>query len=300
MRLCRLPATYAYPACGFLFGFTFPLGCLILLGAMGQLNSGNGLWELLTQAHRDHFLLYVIDTAPLFLALFASFAGVRQERIHLFNRDLEHQIAEKTRNLWLALDDARSAHETVLHMAHHDALTGLPNRTLLRQRIEQAIVKARCSERHAAVVFCDLDKFKRVNDALGHEAGDVLLREVAERLTRAVRRDDTVARLGGDEFVIVLTDLANADDAEAVVRTLIAAVSEPMTIAGQQFIVTTSMGLSVFPLHGETGDDLMRAADGAMYQVKAAGRNGVRIFDPAQQTGPEHSMTPKPAHLFPV
>ena len=298
MRRCQLPATCAYPVCGFLFGLAFPLGCLILLGAAGQLNLANGLWALLTQAHRDHFLLYVIDTAPLFLALFASFAGVRQERIHLFNRDLEHRIAEKTRNLWLALEDARSAHQTVLHMAHHDALTGLPNRTLLRQRLEQAIAKARCGEQHAALVFCDLDKFKRINDTLGHEAGDSLLREVAERLARAVRRDDTVARLGGDEFVIVLTDLAQAGDAESVVRTLIAAISEPMTIAGQQFIVTASVGLSVYPQHGETGDDLMRAADGAMYQVKAAGRNCVQIFDPAQRAGREHAMTPKPANLF--
>lgn len=298
MRLCRLPATCAYPVCGFLFGLAFPLGGLALLGAAGQLDSANGLWALLAQAHRDHFLLYMIDTASLFLALFAGFAGVRQERIHRFSRELEHQIAEKTRNLWLALEDARGAHEAVLHMAHHDALTGLPNRTLLRQRLEQAIAKARCSAQHAALVFCDLDKFKQINDTLGHEAGDGLLREVAERLARAVRCDETVARLGGDEFVIVLSDLAQAGSAEAVVRTLIAALSEPMTIAGQQFVVTVSVGLSVYPQHGETGDDLMRAADGAMYQAKAAGRNCVRIFDPARQAGQEHAMAPKSAHFL--
>lgn len=292
VKILGLSTTCAYSVCGFLFGLAFPVGCL-LLGAAGQLNTATGLWGLLVQAHGDNFLLYVIDTAPLFLALFAGFAGVRQERIHSFNRDLEGQVAKKTRNLWLALEDARSAHETVLHMAHHDALTGLPNRILLRLRIEQAITKARCSQHQAAVVFFDLDEFKSVNDTLGHEAGDCLLREVGERLTCCVRSDDTVARLGGDEFVIVLTDLGRTGDAQSVVQTLIAAVSAPMTIAGQRLVVTASIGVSVYPQDGETGDDLMRVADGAMYRVKAVGRKGTRIFDPAGAHDTGHSAAPK-------
>ncbi len=291
MNICRLSATCSYTACGFLFGLAFPLGCLVLLVAAGRLDTTQGLWGLLAQAHAEHMLLYVVDSAPLFLALFANFAGVRQDRIRHFNRELELQVADKTRNLWQALEDARLAHETVLHMAHHDALTGLPNRSLLRQRIDQAISRARCGGHLAALVFFDLDKFKSVNDTLGHEAGDTLLCEVAGRLTRCVRADDTVARMGGDEFVIVLADLSHVGDAEAVMHKLLATVGEPMTIAGRSLVVTGSIGLGVYPQHGETGDELMRAADGAMYQAKTAGRNGMQVTDPTRRIGDGHPLT---------
>lgn len=299
MKIWRLSATCSYTACGFLFGLAFPIGCLALLVAAGRLDATQGLWRLLAQAHAEHLLLYVVDTAPLFLALFASFAGVRQDRIRHFNQELELQVADKTRNLWQALEDARVAHETVLHMAHHDALTGLPNRSLLRQRIDQAISRARCSGHLAALVFFDLDKFKRVNDTLGHAAGDALLCEVAERLTRCVRADDTVARIGGDEFVIVLAHLGHMGDAEAVMHKLLAAVAEPMTVAGRSLVVTASIGLGVYPEHGETGDALMRAADGAMYQAKTAGRNGMQVFDPTRRHGDRHQPT-MPAAVFPL
>jgi diguanylate cyclase (GGDEF)-like protein len=285
MTLSRLSATCTYTACGFLFGLAFPLGCLGLLAATGRLATSQGLWALLVQAHADHFLLYVVDSAPIFLALFAGFAGVRQDRIRQFNKNLEQQVADKTRTLWHALEDARQAHETVLHMAHHDALTGLPNRSLLRQRIDQAISQARCSGHRAALVFFDLDKFKDVNDSLGHEAGDSLLREVAQRLSRCVRSDDTVARLGGDEFVIVLANLHDTGDVQTVMQKLLAAVAEPMTIADRRLVVTASIGLSIFPEHGDNGDDLMRASDRAMYQAKTEGRNTVQVFDPAAQAG---------------
>lgn len=271
------PAVLVYAVCGFLFGLAFPLGCLLLLVTTGRVAADQGLVALVVQAHADQVLLYVVDTAPVVLALFAAFAGVRQDRIRRLNADLERQVADKTRNLWRALEDARQAHETVLHMAQHDALTGLPNRSLLRQRLEQAIGSARGAERRAALIFFDLDRFKSVNDALGHEAGDCLLREVAERLTRCVRSDDTVARLGGDEFVIVLADLSHHGDAEAVMRKLLASLAEPMPIAGGMLVVTASLGLAVYPDHGETGDALMRAADAAMYEVKTGGRNGARV-----------------------
>jgi diguanylate cyclase (GGDEF)-like protein len=277
------PAILVYAVYGFLFGLAFPLGCLLLLVTTGRVDAGQGVVAMIAQAHADQVLLYVVDTAPVFLALFAGFAGVRQDRIQRFNLDLERQVADKTRSLWQALEDARQAHETVLHMAHHDALTGLPNRSLLRQRLEQAIGRARSGGRRAALVFFDLDRFKCVNDALGHEAGDCLLREVADRLTRCVRADDTVARLGGDEFVIVLADLSHHGDAGAVMHKLLTSVAEPMPIAGGTLVVTASLGLAVYPEHGETGDALMRAADAAMYEVKTGGRNGARMSDPSSR-----------------
>jgi diguanylate cyclase (GGDEF)-like protein len=299
MKARRLRATIVYTACGFLFGLSFPLGCLVLLLAAGRLDTAHGLWSLLVQAHEEQMLLYVVDTAPLFLALFAHFAGTRQDRIYRFNQDLELQVADKTRHLWQALEDARLAHETVLHMAHHDALTGLPNRSLLRLRIEQAISRARRNGQFAALLFFDLDKFKSVNDTLGHEAGDTLLREVAERLTRCVRADDTVARMGGDEFVIVLADLDQVGDAKAVMHKLLATVAEPMAIGDRRLVVTASIGLGVYPEHGETGDALMRAADGAMYEAKTAGQNGMLQFNRARRSrdgpataGPAQAASP--------
>lgn len=299
MSLSRLPATWSYTACGFLFGLAFPLGCLVLLLAASRLDTAQGLWGLLVQAHAEHLLLYVVDTAPLVLAVFAGFAGTRQDRIRLFNQELECQVADKTRSLWQALEDARRAHETVLHMAHHDALTGLPNRSLLRQRIDQAITQARCSGHLTALLFLDLNKFKSVNDTLGHEAGDTLLREVAERLTRCVRADDTVARMGGDEFVILLVDLGHVGDAEAVRRKLLETVAEPMTIAGRRLVVTASIGLGVYPEHGETGDALMRAADVAMYQAKTAGQNANNVCDPARRSTDGNALT-MPSEAYPL
>ena len=289
-RAGKRSAATLYTLWGLLFGVAFPLGCLLLLGATGRLRTGGGLWELLVAAHADHTLLYVIDSAPLFLGLFARFAGVRQDRIARFNESLEEQVAEKTQNLWRALDDARQAHQTVLHMAHHDALTGLPNRSLLRQRLDLAIAGARSGGTQAALVFFDLDRFKAINDTLGHEAGDDLLREVADRLQLGVRHGDTVARLGGDEFVIVLACLSRPGDAAAVVGKLLDALAPPVTLAGREVRVTASVGVSLYPDHGEDADALMRSADSAMYRVKSAGRNSHQMFDPKTQALSERRL----------
>lgn len=279
MQHGKLSATSLYTIVGALFGLAFPLGSLALLGAMGRLPPGQGLWETLRAAHADEALLHVIDTAPIFLGLFARFAGVRQDRIEQFNGGLERQIAERTRELWRALEDARQAHETVLHMAHHDALTGLPNRSLLRQRVDLAISRAQGNGRQVALVFFDLDRFKAINDTLGHDTGDRVLREIADRLQRNVRHDDTVARLGGDEFVILLADLDDGRSVERIVRGLLDAVAAPVAGPDGKVHVTASVGVSLFPDHGAHADELMRGADRAMYRVKASGRNGHRMVD---------------------
>ena len=278
MSAISLSAAAKYTAFGVLFGLAFPLGCIAFLGALGRFHAHSGLYQALTQVHDENVLLYVVDSAPIFLGLFARFAGVRQDKIERFNQQLEQQIEEKTHNLWSALEDARRAHETVLHMAQHDALTGLANRTLLRQRVDQVIVRAQACGQHAALVFLDLDGFKAINDSLGHEGGDLLLCEVAARLAYRVRADDTVARLGGDEFVVLLADLGHGQDIAAVVRKLQMAVAEPMTICHHNVSVTASVGLSLYPDHGETADALMRAADCAMYRGKASGKNNVQLF----------------------
>ena len=169
----------------------------------------------------------------------------------------------------------------VEHLAYHDGLTGLPNRSLLSRLVERHVSEARRYGRRLAVLFLDLDRFKEVNDSLGHEAGDQLLREVAERLEGTLRESDTVARMGGDEFVILLPELKDAGQAATVARKVLDALSEPVDILGQEFQVTASIGVSVYPGDGEDEQALLKNADIAMYQAKDAGKNDIRFYSDA-------------------
>lgn len=165
------------------------------------------------------------------------------------------------------------------HMATHDALTGLPNRMLLIGRLEQAIARALRHELLVGVMFIDLDRFKLVNDTLGHTAGDELIRAIAERLSQAVRGEDIVARLGGDEFVVVVSDAEQAHQIMHVAEKLIENITRNYQIAGHEVFTTCSIGISVFPNDGGTPQDLLRHADTAMYHAKETGRNRYQMFD---------------------
>ena len=167
--------------------------------------------------------------------------------------------------------------EEIEHQAMHDSLTGLPNRVLFRDRVEQALHGAKRQTGEVAVMFLDLDRFKEVNDTLGHESGDVLLREVGQRLAHSLRAGDTVARLGGDEFAVLATGLDDADDALLVARKLRQSVEWPFTLRGLTLEVETSIGIALFPEHGTDVDTLLRHADVAMYQCKEA-HSGVGIY----------------------
>jgi len=174
--------------------------------------------------------------------------------------------------------ERKRVEEHIRHLAHHDALTGLPNRLLLQDRLRQAILQAKRSGRHVAVLFFDLDRFKMINDTLGHELGDRLLRIVTERCLSAVRETDTVARQGGDEFVVVLPELQNAQDAAVIARKLLAAITQPTQLGSHDLSVTCSIGIAVYPNDGLTETDLLRNADAAMYRAKANGRNGYQFY----------------------
>ncbi|MBI5486647.1 MAG: EAL domain-containing protein [Deltaproteobacteria bacterium] len=167
------------------------------------------------------------------------------------------------------------------HLAHHDPLTDLPNRFLFGDRLDHALGRARRRNEALAVMMLDLDHFKEVNDTLGHEAGDLLLRAVAERLTGCIRRSDTVARMGGDEFVFVLPDLKQAADVRVVAERIVAALARPVDVAGSALTVAASIGIALFPAHGRDAAALLTCADAAMYRVKATGRRAWRVFDPA-------------------
>jgi diguanylate cyclase (GGDEF)-like protein/PAS domain S-box-containing protein len=168
------------------------------------------------------------------------------------------------------------------HIAHYDALTGLPNRVLLADRLQQAIAHCHRAGNSLAVLYIDLDGFKAVNDSHGHTVGDELLVILAERLKAALREGDTMARIGGDEFVVVLVDLNLADDYEPVLRRLLDAAAEPAVVGGMPLQVSASIGVTLFPQDGADPDQLMRHADQAMYLAKQAGKNCFHLFDVAR------------------
>jgi diguanylate cyclase (GGDEF)-like protein len=185
---------------------------------------------------------------------------------------------------WVAthedITEQRRAEVKIEHMAHHDALTDLANRVLLNERLEQALVHVHDGQM-VAVHHLDLDQFKAVNDTFGHPAGDMLLKTVAERLRSLARDTDTIARMGGDEFVIVQAPISDPTEATTLAQEIIAWISEPYDIDGQQAIVGTSIGIAVSPGDGDAPDKLLRNADLALYRAKGDGRGTFRFFESA-------------------
>lgn len=182
----------------------------------------------------------------------------------------------------------KSAEEEIKHLAFYDPLTQLPNRRLLMDRLRRGLVSSSSSGRDGALMFIDMDNFKMLNDTMGHDNGDALLRQVAERLPWCLRDGDTVARLGGDEFVVMLEELSEdpleaAAQAEAVGEKIIAALNQPYNLVGHQYRCTPSIGVALFADHKNTLDEVMKRADLAMYQAKAAGRNCLRFYNPEMQ-----------------
>jgi two-component system, cell cycle response regulator len=174
---------------------------------------------------------------------------------------------------------ARNHNKMLESLALNDPLTGLANRRLFADRMSMALVHARRNKSAMAVVYLDLDDFKQINDTMGHGAGDILLRMVAERLVATVREEDTVARLGGDEFILALWHVSGADYAIRAALRAIEAVSRPYVIEGTSVSITISAGVSIFPDHGEDAETLMKSADLALYEAKSSGRNAYRISE---------------------
>jgi diguanylate cyclase (GGDEF)-like protein/PAS domain S-box-containing protein len=176
------------------------------------------------------------------------------------------------------ITDWREAQAQITYMAHHDALTGLANRTQMVEKLENALAVLPLQGGSIAVHFIDLDRFKNVNDTLGHDGGDFLLRTVAERLRSVVRIDDMVARLGGDEFVVVQTGVSDRDQVKEFARRLTSAVTAPMKLREQAIVATVSVGVAVAPADGSNPERLLKSADLALYKAKADGRNCIRFF----------------------
>jgi diguanylate cyclase (GGDEF)-like protein len=191
----------------------------------------------------------------------------------------EHEFAILARAMNQMAEFIENSHDQLKHQATHDTLTGLPNRSLLEDRLTQAISYAERYHRLVTVIFIDLDGFKLVNDSLGHKAGDDLLKIMAERLVKCVRSVDTVVRLGGDEFVIVLFD--QSETGEAIIPTLQRireAIAQPVQVVGQTFLLTGSLGLATYPADGADASALLMNADAAMYRAKDLGRNNYQFY----------------------
>lgn len=178
------------------------------------------------------------------------------------------------------ITERKQSEERIRHMAHHDTLTGLPNRHLFTDRLNHAIKAAQRYNKALVLMFVDLDKFKPINDTLGHEAGDVVLQVVAKRFRKTIRESDTVARIGGDEFVILLEELDSSDAGLLVAEKLLECLEEPILVGGRECRLGASIGIARFPEDAMDSDELLRCADEAMYAVKTSGRNGYKLYEP--------------------
>ena len=226
-----------------------------------------------------------------------SESGIESELLHRQGHRVPVEVIGKTiyrggESFRLAvmrdISERKRAEAHIQYLARHDTLTGLPNRAFLGERLEALLALARRHDVTAAILFIDLDNFKKVNDSLGHHAGDELLKEVATRIRSNLRDADIVARLGGDEFLVALADLGAPGDAARVAGKLLSAISAPVVLEGQAVYVTPSIGISLFPRDGSSADDLIRHADAAMYRAKASGRSNFQFYAPslsAETTG---------------
>lgn len=172
----------------------------------------------------------------------------------------------------------KRAEEHLRYLAHHDVLTGLPNRLAFAARLDNALARAKRHNHRVALLYLDLDRFKQINDTLGHEYGDRLLQVVAARVRNCVRAEDTVARLGGDEFVVILAEIAHPQDAAKLARKIGDSINQPIRLDGQEIVASASIGISVYPDDAATAETLIKAADAAMYVVKQQGRNAYRFY----------------------
>jgi diguanylate cyclase len=199
----------------------------------------------------------------------------------IYDAHLDSRIRKHNRQLARANEQLEEVNAQLQHVAMHDALSGLPNRLLLADRLSQAIAQAERHQSRFAVFVVDLDRFKAINDSLGHLAGDAMLKEVARRLASVLRKADTLARLGGDEFVLVLNEISSAPDVETIAGKVLADIARPVKLSDLELHTSASIGISLFPTDGTDAETLLQHADAAMYHAKKNGRNAYQLFVPA-------------------
>jgi diguanylate cyclase (GGDEF)-like protein len=248
--------------------YGFPLAAVV----------GLAVDEQLAGARHDKFIyLTRAGLASVLIVVLSAFLGRLSWQL------MQSRLRERETSLVHA--------QRVEYLAYHDGLTGLPNRSMFSKLLNQSISEGRRYSRGVAVAFLDLDRFKQINDSLGHDAGDQLLKEVASRLRSCVRESDIVARLGGDEFVILLPELVPGASAATVAQKILTVVARPFTLIGQEFRITVSIGISSYPEDGADEQTLTKNADIAMYQAKAAGKNTFRFYASSQDVNSLERLT---------
>ncbi|MGG3467224.1 diguanylate cyclase [Neobacillus pocheonensis] len=210
-------------------------------------------------------------------------AGFQGKEFHMFSGKTIIEVPDSNEEFLLGfgldITELKKAEEKIAHMAYHDALTGLPNRWFVKSFLEKFQTGNKNNEEMAGVILLDLDHFKIINDSLGHQAGDILLKAVAQRLSDCICGEDILARFGGDEFVLLLPNLESMEKVYEVSKFILKVMKEPFTICGQKFTISPSIGISLYPQHGEDINDLIKHSDLAMYHSKRNGRNCYSLYN---------------------
>jgi len=265
----RLDFTYVNDALAKLFGYPAPQEII-----------GHSICDLYEPPEQVRFITTVVPLVQQRGRWRGEATGLRHDG-SLFPQEISLTAIDGGGMVCVVRDitERTYAEEQIKHLAYHDALTTLPNRLLFKDRVTVAISHAQRHDSRVAVLFLDLDRFKVINDSLGHNIGDQLLQAVAARVQSCVRDSDTVARLGGDEFTLLLPELTHAEDAALVAQKILEAVRYPFHIEGREFYITTSIGISVYPEDGPDAETLIKSADTAMYQAKEQGRDNYQLFN---------------------
>ena len=246
---------------------------------------GQHINVLMTDGQRDHhdemFAAYLAGTHRL-MGRSVESLGRRADGsmfpMEISVAELHHGKNRLFTGILRDISERKENEDRIKRLAHHDSLTGLPNRNLLNDRISHALARVRRHGGRMAVLYVDLDKFKPINDTLGHEAGDSVLCEVSRRLSTCIRSSDTVSRVGGDEFVVVVEEIGRPGEAAMVARKIIASLAKPVVYREHDCQIGASIGIAIFPDDGASMEDVCKAADVAMYRVKHAGRNGYCFY----------------------
>ena len=274
---------------------------MAILDAAGTLVRSNEAFARMTREHAPDFFQGVLSSAKqqgYWEGELPVRAGNGRESIYLTTVSavrVDGEVANYAIS-FVDVTERRNAEQRIRHIAHHDLLTDLPNRALLAERTAGAIARARAEGRPVALMFVDLDRFKHINDSLGHAVGDELLRRASRRLIATLRGADVVGRQGGDEFVVLLTELADAEAAASVAAKTVAAMRQPFVLGARELLVSCSIGIALFPDNGDDFETLMRNADTAMYAAKEAGRDCYR-FHAAEMTRRAHDRLELEADL---
>ncbi|MGE5477837.1 MAG: diguanylate cyclase domain-containing protein [Bacteroidales bacterium] len=251
-------------------------------GQMAGMDLGGLMPESMRSHHQRFFDAYMAGLFPTLMGRQVEGVGLRPDGsmfpMEVSVSELRHGRHRLFTAIVRDISERKENEDRIRRLAHHDNLTGLPNRNLLNDRMNHALARVKRNGGRMAVLYVDLDKFKPINDTLGHEAGDHVLREVSERLASCVRSSDTVARVGGDEFVVVVEEIQRPAEAATVARKIVETLSRPLDYHGHACQIGASIGVAVFPDDGNSMEEVCKAADVAMYRVKHSGRNGFCFF----------------------